>query len=229
VPDAPKAELLRSLGRVVRALTTLFWALPITLIAYVQTAHTGWFDFFGPFSILPAMALTGLIWRALCLLQSFQPQEAIWIRALDRASVFALLNLGLVPFLYWWRRMPTVPLYNCCVAFIVISSLLLLIHINYVLRRLTAMLPDETLRAETTTFTRMNTASLSTLTGALLIYFLLLQINSLPEGVAQWLAMVGPDGLWLAVFLTLMPMAITMSLIWKIKEIIFTSVFGAGS
>ena len=31
--------------------------------------------------------------------------------------------------------------------------------------------------------------------------------------------------LWLLVFLILLPMAMTMTLIWKIKEVIFASVF----
>jgi hypothetical protein len=31
--------------------------------------------------------------------------------------------------------------------------------------------------------------------------------------------------LWLALFLTLMPVAMTMALLWKIKEAIFTGLF----
>jgi len=36
-----------------------------------------------------------------------------------------------------------------------------------------------------------------------------------------------PLSQWLLLFLILLPMAITMSLIWKIKEAILASVFGA--
>src|SRR5437764_1404541 len=37
---APKTELMRSLGRLVRGLSALFWGLPIALVACVQSATT---------------------------------------------------------------------------------------------------------------------------------------------------------------------------------------------
>ncbi len=223
--DPAKAELLQSLGRVVQGLSALFWGVPLGFIAYVQTARTDWLDSFGPFSVAPALILSGVLFHALVQLRHFQRQERIWQQSLDRAEVFAVLNLGLVPFLFWWHRMPGVPLYAACVTLLTITGLLFLIHLNCVLRRLTAMLPDETLRSETRTFTGLNTLMLLTVLGLLCLYFALLRIPDLPCVIQGFLAVIGSEGLWLAVFMILMPLAITMALIWKIKETIFSSVF----
>jgi hypothetical protein len=38
----------------------------------------------------------------------------------------------------------------------------------------------------------------------------------------------GPAIPWLLIFLVLLPLAMTMALIWKIKEVILDSVFGSG-
>ena len=37
----------------------------------------------------------------------------------------------------------------------------------------------------------------------------------------------GASGIWLDLFLILMPLAMTMVLVWKIKEVIFSSLTGA--
>src|SRR5882724_6755998 len=95
---APNAELLRSLGRLVRGLSTLFWGLPVALIVCVQTAET---QAFHSFNILPPVAATGWLVYGLWHLGHFQRQERIWVRALDRAKILALVDLGLSPFLFW--------------------------------------------------------------------------------------------------------------------------------
>src|SRR5262249_42379076 len=149
----PKAQVLRSLGRLVRGLSALFWSLPVMLIIYVQTAQTNWLQSFGALAMLPAIGVSALLWWSLIQLRQFQPQERIWRQAVDRAEVFSILNLGLAPFLYWWHEMPFVQLYIACVAILGLSSLMLMMQLNRVLQRLAAMLPDETLRSETKLFT----------------------------------------------------------------------------
>src|SRR4051812_10456818 len=81
---APNAELLRSLGRLVRGLSALFWGLPAALAVCVVTLG-GWFS--GIFAMLPALAATGLLWFGLWQLGSFQKQERPWRNALDRAQL----------------------------------------------------------------------------------------------------------------------------------------------
>src|SRR6266700_3421322 len=96
--SAPNADLLRSLGRLVRGLSALFWGLPAALIVCFYTAKAEGLKSFG---ILPPLAATGLLVYGLWQLGGFQKQERVWRNALDRARVLSLINFGLSPFLYW--------------------------------------------------------------------------------------------------------------------------------
>jgi len=59
VPDAlPKPELMRSLGRLVRGLSALFWGLPAALIVCFHTARA---DSLKSFGVLPPVVCTGLL------------------------------------------------------------------------------------------------------------------------------------------------------------------------
>src|SRR5580658_6108822 len=109
--DAAKADLIRALGRLVRGLSTLFWGIPLVLAADVETARSDWLDSLGVLGCAPAFALSGLLWYGLRQMRDFQRQERVWQHALDRAELFAIVNAGLAPFLSWWRRFPSVPLY----------------------------------------------------------------------------------------------------------------------
>src|SRR6185369_7667908 len=125
----------------------------------------------------------------------------------------------------WYNRVPQVPFFSAAVFLLMLSGLLFLFNLNHVLQRLAAMLPDETLRAETRVFGNLN---ISLLTAILLVFgllYLLRQIESLPAGVINFLRAMEVMRYWLLVFLILLPMAMTMTLIWKIKEVIFASVF----
>src|ERR1700691_4033144 len=143
--DAAKADLMRALGRLVRGLSTLFWTIPLTLAADVETARTDWLDSLGALSFAPALVLSGLLWYGLRQMRDFQPQERVWQLALHRAGIFAIVNTGLAPFLFWWHRLPSVHFYSVCVNLLAAMGFVFLIQVNQVLRRLAAMLPDEML------------------------------------------------------------------------------------
>src|ERR1035437_11097924 len=154
MPDpAPNAELLRSLGRLVRGLSALFWGLPMPLIACFYTAKGDWLK---PFGIVPPLVTTGLLAYGLWQLGEFQKQERVWRTALDRARLFGLINFGLSPFLYWWNKVPNNTFFLAMVMVLTLSALLFLGSLNLVLRRLGAMLPDEALRLEIRQFTTLN-------------------------------------------------------------------------
>lgn len=197
------------------------------LIIYVQTARTDWLQSFGSVSMLPSIGISALLWWSLTQLRYFQPQERIWRQAVDRAEVFAILNLGLSPFLYWWHEMPLVPLYIACIAILCLSSLLLMIQLNRVLQRLAAMLPDETLRAETKLFAGFNTSLLLAVLGVATLFYGLEQMSTLPDWVDKTLDFLSEQGPKILLFIILIPLAMTMALIWKTKELIFASVFNA--
>ena len=216
--------LLSSLGRLVRGLSAQFWGLPIALIVCVQTAKTDWLQ---PLGLVPPMLALGLLFYALTQMSHFQKQERVWRLALDRAKIFSLINLGLSPFLFWWNRMPGDPFFTAIIELMAITSLFYLFSVNLLLRRLVAMLPDEPLRIETQVFTKMNNYLLFA-TGLFFVgFFVLRRFDDFPWLMTYLLSMVAHGGLWVLLFMILLPIAMTMALIWKVKEIILTSVFNA--
>ena len=225
MPDpAPNAELLRSLGRLTRGLSALFWGLPASLVICAETARADWLR---PMSITPSLAGTGLLLYGLWLMGSFQKQERPWRNALDRAKLLGLVNFGLCPFLYWQNKMPGQPFFNAAVLILILSAVLFLFNLNVVLKQLGAMLPDETLRQETRLFTVLNRWLL----------VLLLSLGLVQSAILsrfQWQRIFaafafGPDrlGFWALILFALLPLAMTMALLWKTKEAILNSVFDA--
>src|SRR6267378_4001474 len=180
---APKPELLRSLGRLARGLSALFWGLPLALIICVQTAKTEWLR---SLSVIPPLVATGLLVYGLWLLGGFQKQERVWQNALDRALILGLINFGLSPFLYWWNRVPAKPFFFFMVLLLAFSGLMFLSALNFVLDRLGAMLPDEALRTETRQFTALNRNLILVTVLLALGYFVANQFESLP----LWLATI---------------------------------------
>lgn len=221
-PSASRSDLLPSLGRLVRGLVILFWAVPLSLVICVQTART---ELLAGLGVLPAVLSQLLVLHALFLLAAFQPHERIWMRALDRARVLALINLGLAPFLHWWRAMPEVTHYQIAVTLMAGSGLGFLAALNAALRRLAAMLPDATLRLEVRLFTNVNLGLLVALAGLALGLWSAGQVL----GAAAWpplaRALVQHVGPVVLLMLSLLPVALTMTLLWKIKETILHSVF----
>lgn len=225
MPDpVPNPELLRSLGHLVRGLSALFWGLPFALVVCVETGRTDWFRTFG---IMPPLIVTGLLFYGLWLIGDFQKQERPWRNALDRAKLSALVNFGLSPFLYWWGRLPDNPFFAIAVGVLMLSSLLFLFNLNFVLLRLGAMLPDETLRHETRLFTALNRNLLVALLGLIAAFLVLSQISDLPAWLDRTLFWFYRNSLLVLIVFALLPLAMTMALIWKTKEVILESVFGA--
>jgi hypothetical protein len=227
MPDAaPNPELMRSLGRLVRGLSALFWGLPTTLVVCFHTARA---DSLRSFGIIPPFLCTGLLFYGILQMSSFQKQERVWRGALDLALVLSLINVGLSPFLYWWNKIPSNLFFMVMVMLITISGLLFLASLNLVLRRLGAMLPDESLRLETRQFTSLNL----NLIGATFIlcatYLALSQLKTPPLYLQAVMIVLDRGSFWLLVLLVLLPMAMTMALLWKTKEVILDNVFGPKS
>jgi len=219
-----KAELLRSLGRLARGLSALFWGLPASLVIGVETARSEWLKSFG---LIPALVATGLLIFGLWQMGGFQKQERPWRDALDRAKLLGLVNFGLCPFLYWHNRMPREPFFSAAIFVLVLSAVLFLFNLNVVLKQLGAMLPDETLRHETGLFTALNRWLLALLFLLSIGYLVLLHVSQMPLGWSTLILWLNRLGLWLLTFCALLPLAMTMALIWKTKETILDSVFDA--
>jgi hypothetical protein len=217
-------QLLRSLGKLARGLSALFWGLPTALLVCAETARADWLK---PLGFLPALALNSLVLYGLWQMRDFQRQERPWRVALDRALLLALINLGLCPFIYWHNKLPEQPYFTYAIWIFQLAAVVFLFNLNLVLQRLGAMLPDETLRHETRQFTTLNRWLL-----VLLLVFAttLVVIQKLPElplplgRMAFWLNHASN---LLLIFFVLLPLAMTMALIWKTKEVILAAVFGA--
>jgi hypothetical protein len=220
----PNPELLRALGKLVRGLSALFWGLPAALIICVGTALGGWFRIF---SIAPVLVTTGMLLYGLWQLGSFQKQERPWRLALDRARLVALINFGLSPFLYWWNKMPDNVFFTLVIGLLALTGLLFLFNLNLVISRLGEMLPDETLRQETRQFTQLNRVLLVALLVFVSAYVFLQQMPNLPAALLILLGSLQRFSQSALLLLVLLPLSMTMALLWKTKEVILDSVFSS--
>jgi hypothetical protein len=223
--SSPDPELLRSLGKLARGLSALFWGLPAVLLISAEILRA---QFLEPIEIAPVLVANLVLLFGLWRMESFQKQERPWRNALDRAKLVGLVNVGLCPFLFWFNRMPGQGYFQAAVALLVISSLLFLFNLNIVLQRLGAMLPDETLRHDINQFTKLNRWLLIGWLVFVLILLALTQSGFFTLRLNLDVVMLlQQSSVIVLLFLGLSPVAITMGLIWKTKETILDSVFGS--
>jgi hypothetical protein len=220
----PNPQLLRSLGRLARGLSALFWGLPAALIICAETARADWLK---PLGILPALAVNALLLYGLWQMSDFQKQERPWRNALDRTLLLALVNLGLCPFIFWHNKMPGQVFFSIAVMLLEVSGVLFLFNLNLVLKRLGAMLPDESLRHETRQFTALNRWLLVLLLLVSIGIIGLAEIHLPAPAVSRLLGWIETASHLILIFFVLLPLAMTMALIWKTKEVILDAVFGA--
>lgn len=219
---AAHPELMPSLRRLVRGLSALQWGLPLTLLVCVQSAVTEWLR---PAGVLPPLVATGLLSFGLIEMRHFQAQERIWIQALERTQMFGVLCFGLSPFVFFWNKLPRETFYNQMMMLLVISGILFLYSLNRLLQRLAAMLPDETLREDTRLFTSLNINVIVSLMFLMILYLVMAQVDNLPLILVKWFAFLYDSRRLLLIFLILLPVALTMTLLWKIKDVVLASVF----
>ena len=226
MPEDRHTALLQSLRRLVRGLSALFWGLPVaTVVVAVQAFNGDWLRL----GMLPITGVTLLLLYGTHLLGGFQKQERVWMNAVERTRLLALVNLGLSPFLFFWSKVPGHVFFSITVEIMFLTLFLFLYLLNSVLARLAAMLPDETLRGETTLFTRLNQIILLMVMTSLPFHYLIHTLNKLPRFLVELLLILDRGGpmlelLLLMVFI-LLPVAMTMALLWKTKETIMNGVF----
>jgi hypothetical protein len=202
----------------------LFWGLPVSLLTCVETARA---DLLRPLGFLPALAVNALLVYGLWQLGAFQRQERPWRAALDRAQLLAVVILGLCPFIYWHNKTPGEPFFSYAVNLLELAAVLFLFNLNLVLKRLGAMLPDETLRSETRQFTAFNRWMLVVLLLFAIAFVCLFQFSHPSPEMGRVLVWLNRASSLLLIFFILLPLAMTMALIWKTKEVILDAVFGA--
>ena len=87
------------------------------------------------------------------------------------------------------------------------------------------MLPDETLRVESQLFSRMNRVLLTITSISIGVMYLVTRIDEPPELLFRLVAIAAQFRPWLFMAFVLIPVSMTMSLLWKTKESILASVF----
>ena len=176
--------------------------------------------------VMPPVLATGLLLYGLWQMNSFQPQERIWTNSLGRTRLLATVNFGLSPFLYWWSQFPGNGYFLAAVMLFGFCSLAFLASLNLTIERLGAMLPDETLRYETSQFTAVNRWLLLVLLGLVTLFLAAEQSPLIADKFGRLLEIVVRLHRWFIVAFLLLPVAMTMALLWKTKEVILESVFG---
>lgn len=223
--------LIKGLGGVVRGLSVLVWALPLALAIVVWTVArvdsslpTAFSNLLFSMGVVPGLAITVTLWLGVWQVGRYQPGIPSWQRSADRARGLSLLLIGFSPFLYWWSRRPDVLYFKISAGALILFGLLFLAQLNGMLRRLTAMLPDQALREETGSMARLNYALLAVLAALQILFFALDRVSF--QAVAAWVSRQYFEFARLLVLLFMVvPVAITIALMWKIKETILESVF----
>jgi len=113
------------------------------------------------------------------------------------------------------------------VGLLAFCALLLLAALNLVLQRLGAMLPDEMLRHELRQYTVINLNLILVTIVLAIIYLGAGQLKWIPRWLGALLETFHRGTLWFLIPLVLLPLAMTMALLWKTKEVILESVFSS--
>ena len=225
--DAAKADLMRALGRLARGLSTLFWGTPADAGGAVETARTDSARFFGRAGHLRRRWFSAPCCGTGCAkCGTFRGRSASGSRRSIGRRLFAIVNVGLAPFLFWWHRFPSVPFY------VVVRGIPG--GVGPALSHSTQPgaaaperhAPDEMLRAGNQDVHRLQHLDAPGGDGRLVPLHRIWTASQMPDIVLGSFHFRPQErGLWLALFLTLMPVAMTMALLWKIKEAIFTGLF----
>lgn len=211
---------------VARGLSALFWGLPLALVLAVQSLTINPFGHLGIVSLLAPSAGFALLFYGLFLLGSFPAFDPGWRGLLDRARLPALTCLGLSPFLHWYRRLPDNDFFVAAVHLLGLFGVALLITLNVLVRRLTTAMPDPLLRLEAGTFTRFNNGCLLALPLLVLVWALAWRWLGAPTHVRLLLQWIEPFRFMVLLFLLLLPLSMTMSMLWKAKETLLKLVSG---
>lgn len=212
-----RSESLASLASVLRGLSAIFWGLPLALLAFARHFLILWPTIYD--LCLPIIA-TVLLLFGVSRVGRLHPQERIWQRSLLVAQLLALLLVGLSPFLYLWSRAPGYEFYARAVLLLVAASFVFVLALTRVLQRLAAMLPDEPTRGDARLFHGLSCYVVAVLAGVAITIYVRLSPIPLSEFLALPRQPFGFGRQALLLLLTLVPVAMAMSIAWKLKEVV---------
>ncbi len=216
--DPKHKWLMTGFRPLVRGLSALFWGLPLALVVGMQGLVTDWLRPLGVYPPVFASAL--LLYGAVLIVRSANLAGIGGRPVRDFAILFAVINLGLSPFLYWWTRLPTISHFYWSVMTFTVTSFTFLYILNKLLLSLTEQLPDEVLRADVQFFSRFNGVLIFSVLFLVILYCVAAEVaqNISPPnpflGIVQSIYGFRRE---LVLSLVLLPVATTMSMLWKTK------------
>jgi hypothetical protein len=215
-------QSLPTLGRVARGLSGLFWGIPAALLVSVKSATSDWFRPWGP--LMPLLA-HGLIFYSLFQIAALPPERGAWRDLVDRTKLLALVNLGLAPFVYFWNARPQNVYFAYAVGLLALSAIVFLFTLNQLLRELVKLVPDHGLQPEVQWLSSLNSALLVGMVLFLGLYLGLWSIDPLPWLLVQLREFLEMSRVWLLLTFTLIPISMTMNMIWKLKDLVMKSIY----
>lgn len=222
--DERSCEFIRSLSRLIRGLSMLFWGLPITLIICVKTSVKDRLEL-QPIDFFTPIISSSVLLVATFLIGEFKKMEKSWSGLIDRAKFFGIINLSLSPFIYWRLKVPEITAFSVAVWLFFVSNIIFLLILNSIIQRLTSMLSDKTLRLDAKTYGDLNQYMLTLLLVILFLGYAGNFLKDSPLFLNQVLVIISRFYQWIMTFIIVVPLAITMALIWKTRETILTNIF----
>ncbi len=222
--DENSAGFVQSLSRLIRGLTILFWGLPIMLLVCVRTSVKERFEL-QPLDFFIPIVISAILLVSVFFLGEFKKSEKSWEELLDRAKFFGIINLSLSPFIYWRLKVPEISAFSVAVWLFFVSNAFFLIIINRIIQQLTKMLPENTLREDAKTYGDLNQYMLIVLLIILILGYAGNGFKGLSLPVTDFLFLISRYYQWILTFVIVVPLAITMALLWKTKEVILIGVF----
>lgn len=217
-PDAKLNWLATGFRPLVRGLSALFWGLPLALLVCMQGLVTDWLR---PLGIYPPVFASALLLYGTVLIVRSANLAGMAGRGIRHVALLnAMINLSLSPFLYWWTRLPAVTHFYWSVMMFTLTSFTFLYLLNKLLFLLAEELPDEVLRADVQFFSRFNSMLIFSVLFLVVLYCIaaeLAQVLVPPNpflGIVQSIYGFRRE---LVLALVLLPVATTMSMLWKMK------------
>ncbi|MGB9602196.1 MAG: hypothetical protein ACP5MG_06505 [Verrucomicrobiia bacterium] len=222
--DDHSSDFTRSLSRLIRGLSMLFWGLPITLIISIKTAVKDRFEL-QPLDFFTPIISSAILLIAIFFIGNFKKSEKKWGVLIDRAKFFGIINLSLSPFIYWRLKVPEITAFSVAVWLFFVSNVFFLLILNRIIQQLTMMLPDKTLRLDAKNYGDLNQYMFLLLLIILFLAYLDNFFKDLPDTVSEFLITVSRFHQWIITVVIVIPLAMTMALLWKTRETILTNIF----
>lgn len=169
------------------------------------------------FTAVP-FAATCVVLFATHLLARVEFSDTQWNVTTDRCRVFALVATGMSPFIYWWARIPEQPFFLAAMHGLILVAIVLLLGLNRLLVELAGHLNNDLELQEAKLFAGVNRWLLTNTLVVTILFFIVYRLRSLPSSIANFVGVIDQAGLFIALFLIVLPLALTMTIVWKLKE-----------